>query len=197
MTGEPVARRPRGRREPDPRRGPHHLPRAGLPQRDRHGRDAGDAHRPLVSFTLEHRLTACEPGRDAAARRDQRLGDGPLRLRDRTARPRSTRRSSRRSRPSRAASAPLSRSVDDAPEDRDRVLAAEPEAVDGDGLDPGLAGGQRHVVEVALRVGRAQVGGRRDDPVADRADARPARWRCPAAPTRWPIIDFGELIATL
>ena len=38
------------------------------------------------SFTLEHRLLACVAGRRAAARRGQRLGPGPLRLRDRAAR---------------------------------------------------------------------------------------------------------------
>ena len=37
------------------------------------------------SFTLEHRLTACVAGDAAAARRGQRVGPGPLRLRDRGA----------------------------------------------------------------------------------------------------------------
>ena len=39
-----------------------------------------------TSFTLEHRLTACPRDGRAAAGRDQRLGDGPLRLRRRSGR---------------------------------------------------------------------------------------------------------------
>ena len=45
VTGEPIAAGPRGRREPDPGRGAHHLPRAGLPRRAGHGRDPRDAAR--------------------------------------------------------------------------------------------------------------------------------------------------------
>ena len=60
-----------------------------------------------------------------------------------------------------AASADRASAVDgEAAEDRHRVLAAEPEAVDGDRVDLRLARHERHVVEVALRVGRVQVRGR-------------------------------------
>ena len=55
---------------------------------------------------------------------------------------------------------------------------------------------QRDVVEVAFgQVGVLEVGGRRDDAVADRAERR-ERGHAPAAPSRWPTIDFGELIGT-
>ena len=57
----------------------------------------------------------------------------------------------RRDRDVRGSRAALEPSVDHAAEDRDRVLAAEPEAVDGDRLDPGRPRRERHVVEVALR----------------------------------------------
>ena len=55
---------------------------------------------------------------------------------------------------------------------------------------------ERHVVEVALRVGRVQVGRRRDHLVADAAEGGERADAMPAAPTRCPIIDLGELIGT-
>ena len=62
VTGEPDRGRPRGRREPDPGRGAHHLSRPGVPRRDaspsRRGRRTSAARR----FTLEHRLTARRSG---------------------------------------------------------------------------------------------------------------------------------------
>ncbi len=107
-----------------------------------------------TSFTLEHRLLAASRAtprlvavsESVLVRYDYAAG-APV--------PLSRMRTSRRSRHSRVAPPSLRPAVDDAPEDRDRVLAAEPEPVDGGRLDPRLAGGERHVVEVALGVGRA------------------------------------------
>ncbi len=71
--------RHRGRREPDPRRGAHHLPRAGVPRRDRHGRDPRGPDRALV---VHARAPAAGggPRRAGAAGRGQRIDPGPLRL---------------------------------------------------------------------------------------------------------------------
>ena len=82
VTGEPIALGTRGRREPDPGRGADHLPGAGVPRRDGHGRDAGDPDRAHELHPGAPAARPCAAGGDAAARRGQRLGPGPLRLRD-------------------------------------------------------------------------------------------------------------------
>ena len=91
------------------------------------------------SFVLEHRLTAGEPVAGPAAGRAQRLGDGPLRLRrGRRARSRSSARRAIEAFEGRRRSDVRSTRDGEPPEDRDRVLAAEPEAVDRDRVDPRL-----------------------------------------------------------
>ena len=70
----------RGGREPDPRRGPHHLPRAGVPRRD------GSRSRPAppASGAVVHARAPPAgrgPRRSGAARRGQRVDPRPLRLR--------------------------------------------------------------------------------------------------------------------
>ena len=121
-----------------------------------------------TSFTLEHRVTAPESARGAGpARRDGRGRPGAVRLRDGAARGPSPTSSSHASRPSRAARSAADRGARravrrlrlEAAEDRDRVLAAEAEAVDRDRVDLRLARDERHVVEVALGV-RACAGSR-------------------------------------
>ena len=94
-----------------------------------------------TSFTLEHRVTAVRVGaRPRAARRDGRGRPGPVRLRDGAPARHPGRRASRAWRPTRAArsGAEARRAAGrlrlEAAEDRDRVLAAEAEAVDRHGV---------------------------------------------------------------
>ena len=87
-------------------------------------------------------------------------------------------------------------SVHDAAEDGDRVLAAEAEPVDHHGVDlrrPGDAAGRSRGRTPSSGCSRLAVGGMTWSRIAPSAASALA---IPAAPTRWPTIDFGELIAT-
>ena len=151
------ARRPTAAERHDPRRGPDHLPRAGVLRRALTVEIAGRPdrpHRASRSSTGSPRPTS-ERGQ-RTARRDRRVRSWCGSTTRPTARSPSRTRRGAPSTPSRAG-----RSEPDAPvdtprtaEDRHRVLAAEAEAVDHRRVDPRLARDVGHVVEVALRVGR-------------------------------------------
>ena len=132
------------------------------------------------SFTLEHRLTACAPGRTPRLVAVERVGDGPLRLRGPTARPHLGESSSPRSRRSRAVpcvTLDARRRPEGSVDERRKIVTAfwppNPKPSTATVSTFAWRAVSGHVVEVALRVGRVQVGRRRDDLVADRAEPRP------------------------
>ena len=162
----------------------------------------GDPDRAHVSSRSNIGSTACAARRGAPAGRGQRIGAGPLRLRDRARRrPISAEhvaaieafegRSLRATLTARERQASTRRKIATA------FWPPKPKPLTATVSTLALRAVERHVVEVALRVGRVEVGGRRDDAVADRAERRPARWRCRPRRRGGRSSTSGELIGDL
>ena len=168
-------------REPDPGRGPDHLPRAGVLRRAADRRDPGDADRADVVHARAPARGRAPTARRRGWSRSANRCSSATTTRP-SARPRSAPSTSPRSRRSRASRCALSRRDGPRrlrPRRRRKIATAfwppNPKPLTATVSTVGLARRQRHVVEVALRVRRVEVRRRRDDLVADRAERRQRR----------------------